>query len=99
MLSALRDLLFDQDATEEDDMPAWISIVGSLTLLLSSPWTLQAAPARHPAYEPATASAAAPSANLFTDAKVTASGHWSDHTPAFAIDGRHCGPSPHGWKL
>lgn len=76
-------------------MPAWISIVGSLTLLLASPWTLQAAPARHPAYEPATAQAAAPSANLFTGAKVTASGHWSDHTPAFAIDGRHEDPGAH----
>ncbi len=57
-----------------------------------------AAPERHPAYEPkeaAAGSATAAQENLFLNAKVTASGHWSDQAPELAVDGRSDNPEKH----
>jgi hypothetical protein len=56
-----------------------------------------AAPARHPSWEPADPQgAAAPAAaNLFRNAKVTASGHWDKMRPELAIDGRKDDPGQH----
>ncbi len=64
------------------------ALVLSLATVLAS-----AGPARHPAYEPKVASAGAAlggaqAENLFLNAKVTASGHWSTQTPELAVDGR-----------
>lgn len=50
--------------------------------------TLTAAPARHPTYEPDSPKGkAAPRENLFLKAKTTAKDHWSDRTPALAVNG------------
>ena len=43
----------------------------------------------HPAYEPDQPGVFRPGANVFLKAKVTASSHWSNRVPAFAVDGRH----------
>jgi hypothetical protein len=69
--------------------------LGSLLLLISNPWNAPAAPARHPVYEPGPLQSAAAAANLFDGARVTASGHWSDRVPAFAVDGRSSDPGNH----
>jgi hypothetical protein len=55
--------------------------------LLSLP--LAAAPARHPSYEPPLGAETGQSqANLFLNAKVTASGHWDKQTPERAVNGK-----------
>jgi len=43
----------------------------------------------HPAYEPDLPGVFRAEANVFLKAKVTASAHWSNRVPAFAVDGRH----------
>lgn len=57
--------------------------------VLLSPLHAQS-PDRHPLYEPAAVSAgnAADSGNLFSGAKVTASGHYGNDRPELAVDGR-----------
>ena len=51
--------------------------------------TLHAAPARHAAYEPVPPPPAASRPNLFLNAPVTASGHWSGQNPGRAVNGNH----------
>lgn len=48
---------------------------------------VHAAPARRVSYEPVPAPSASNRPNLFLKAPVTASGHWSDKTPARAVNG------------
>jgi hypothetical protein len=48
---------------------------------------LGAAPARRASYEPVPAPSASSQANLFLNAPVTASGHWSNQTPGRAVNG------------
>lgn len=58
----------------------------ALAGLLSLPG--HAAPARHPSYEPPIAAKAeSAAANLFLNAKVTASGQWEKQTPERAVNG------------
>lgn len=75
---------------------AWPLMAGlalaSLALLaLPAPAEIQA----HQEYEPPSPSALAGARNLFLHARVTASGHWSDRAPEFAVDGRHDNPGDH----
>lgn len=67
-----------------------------MTLLAASA-TLLAAPQRHPQYEPAdpNGSAKPVEQNLFTGAKVTASGFWDKQRPELVIDGKFSDPSQH----
>lgn len=51
------------------------------------PVILFAVPKRHPDHEPPIAAMAAADDNLLKGAKVSASGHWSDRVPGFAVDG------------
>ncbi len=48
---------------------------------------LAAAPARRESYEPVPAPSVSTRHNLFLNAPVTASGHWSEQTPARAVNG------------
>lgn len=48
----------------------------------------QAKPERRPTYEPVAPPSAAGPANLFHNAKVTASGHWDKQVPGLAVDGK-----------
>ena len=50
---------------------------------------LHAAPARHAAYEPVAPLSAGSRSNLFLNAPVTASGHWSDKNPGLAVNGNY----------
>ena len=54
---------------------------------LAAAAALGAGPARHPSYEPAAMVPAAAELNLFRGAETRASGHWSDRTPALAVNG------------
>lgn len=49
--------------------------------------SLPAAPARHPTFEPNSFISAAVQTNLFRGAGTSASGHWSDRSPALAVNG------------
>lgn len=70
----------------------------SLLPLLCASILASAAPARHPSWEPddpQKGGAVASTANLFLNAKVTASGHWDRMRPELAVDGKHDDPGQH----
>ncbi|MCH7227382.1 glycoside hydrolase domain-containing protein [Haloferula sp. A504] len=54
---------------------------------LAASLLVSAAPVRKVSYEPLADPAAASRANLFLDARVTASGHWDSQTPDRAVNG------------
>jgi hypothetical protein len=59
-----------------------LAIASSLIALLD------ASPARRESYEPIPPPSASSQTNLFLNAPVSASGHWSDQTPNRAVDGK-----------
>ncbi|HOX37867.1 MAG TPA: DUF6067 family protein [Candidatus Brocadiia bacterium] len=64
-------------------------------LLFHGGFPLMAQIKAHPEYEPSDPSAFVPANNLFLNAKVAASQHWSDRVPQFAVNGKRDNEGEH----
>ena len=70
-------------------------LVASIGLCWALAQHAVAQPQQHAIYEPPDTRLVPEGPNLFLKAKVTASPHWSDRAPTFAVDGQHSSAGAH----